>query len=335
MSHHFLRVHGRPGTVSRVGLDIGIDGSQVRLPVLLAMGREEGPFAVIVAGQHGDEFDGITAAHQLIDAIDPGDLTGAVAVFPCLNIHGFLAGRRNAPGDEQDMNRLHPGRANGTLSERIIEFLHREALSQATAVLDLHGGSLDLADLPFAVIAQDAPSRAIELADAMGVAYAWVGEHVGLANRLLGAAGRMGIPAIGLEAGGLLGDRNESSRLMRDCAIRWLHGLGILTASPARETKAPIYFRGTPVVAGSGGLFRSEVRLGEHVEAGQRLGIIVDLLGRSIEEIRAPVGGFLPVLRSWPRIRPGETVALVGTRCPRPAGSNESVDGKRVGVEAR
>ena len=60
------------------------------------------------------------------------------------------------------------------------------------------------------------------------------------------------------------------------------------------------------------GLWRPKAHCGELVRPGQELGSVVDLFGAVLETVLAPEeGGMLLVLRSKPRVDPGELVAAV------------------------
>ena len=45
-----------------------------------------------------------------------------------------------SPADGKNLNRVFPGKADGTLSERIAEAITREVIARATHVVDIHCG---------------------------------------------------------------------------------------------------------------------------------------------------------------------------------------------------
>jgi predicted deacylase len=57
-----------------------------------------------------------------------------------LNVPAFRAARRGSPLDGQNMNRVFPGDAGGTITQRIARFVTDEVLSRADVVIDLHSG---------------------------------------------------------------------------------------------------------------------------------------------------------------------------------------------------
>ena len=51
---------------------------------------------------------------------------------------------------------------------------------------------------------------------------------------------------------------------------------------------------------------------GDEVEAGQRLGRVLDRFGMTIEEIRADVDGVVMMVRTFARVRPGDSLFILG-----------------------
>ena len=68
-------------------------------------------------------------------------LAGTVIMVHVANMPSFLARTiYYSPVDGQNLNRVFPGKADGTLSERIADVITREVIAPATAVVDLHCG---------------------------------------------------------------------------------------------------------------------------------------------------------------------------------------------------
>ena len=96
---------------------------------------------LLVAGTHGMEYVPILALQRLRTTIDPRTLRGTVLMVHTANMPSFL-GRTiyYSPVDGKNLNRVFPGKADGTLSERIADVLTREMIGRATHVVDLHCG---------------------------------------------------------------------------------------------------------------------------------------------------------------------------------------------------
>jgi predicted deacylase len=61
----------------------------------------------------------------------------------------------------------------------------------------------------------------------------------------------------------------------------------------------------------SAGCFETAVELGQPIEAGQVLGVVVDCLGRERHEVRSMQTGRVLVLRTFPAVRLGDSLAVI------------------------
>src|SRR5262249_42231781 len=132
-----------PGWMGSGALDVPARGTGPSsfVPFTVIHGAAPGPILALVAGVHGLEYIPSLALQRLRDAIDPATLRGTVLMVHAANVPSFL-GRTiyYSPVDGQNLNRVFPGNASGTLSERIAEVITREIIARATHVIDLHGG---------------------------------------------------------------------------------------------------------------------------------------------------------------------------------------------------
>jgi N-alpha-acetyl-L-2,4-diaminobutyrate deacetylase len=141
----------------------------VMIPITVVQGAP-GPTALFTGGNHGDEYEGPIALHDLARWLDPDAISGRVIILPSMNHPAFLSGRRTSPIDGGNLNRLFPGRANGSVTQKIADFVARHLVPLADIVLDYHSGGRTLDFLPFAAShalddpAQDAASAAAAVA---------------------------------------------------------------------------------------------------------------------------------------------------------------------------
>src|SRR5438093_144082 len=120
-------------------------------PFFSITGRREGPTFLITAGIHAAEYTGIDAAMRLGRMLDPGQLRGRVLIIPLLNRPGFYERSIYVnPEDNENMNRVFPGRPDGTWSERFAHWLLNEVIAQCEYAVDLHAGDM-IEDLRCAV----------------------------------------------------------------------------------------------------------------------------------------------------------------------------------------
>src|SRR3546814_7742491 len=98
----------------------------------------DGPAALLVAGNHGDEYEGQIALRDLARTLEPAAVTGTVIVVPGLNFPAVRAAVRCSPVDGGNMNRSFPGRPDGTVTQMIAHYVATVLVPRADLVLDLH-----------------------------------------------------------------------------------------------------------------------------------------------------------------------------------------------------
>lgn len=109
-----------------------------------------GPTALMTGANHGDEYEGPIALQELAITLKPADIKGRVIILPMMNMPAFAAGARCSPIDGANMNRSFPGRADGTVTQKLCHYIATHLVPQADIVLDFHSGGSTLDFLPFA-----------------------------------------------------------------------------------------------------------------------------------------------------------------------------------------
>jgi N-alpha-acetyl-L-2,4-diaminobutyrate deacetylase len=109
-----------------------------------------GKTALLTGANHGDEYEGPIALQRLALGLEPARISGTVIIVPAFNYPAFRAGRRTSPIDGGNMNRIFPGRADGSVTEKIADYFQRTLIPMADVVLDFHSGGKTLDFLPFA-----------------------------------------------------------------------------------------------------------------------------------------------------------------------------------------
>ncbi len=167
------------------------------VPYAVIEGGRPGLCLLVTAGVHGSEYCSIEAALRLVRRLPEG-LAGVITVLPILNVSGFR--QRSVyvmPEDGRNLNRMFPGKPDGSASERLAHWLVTEIFPHADAYLDLHGGDLSEALIPFSLFpgGSDA-SKALATAFGLPVAVSAGGE-----GYTINAAARIGVPSIIAEVG--------------------------------------------------------------------------------------------------------------------------------------
>ena len=127
-----------------------------------------GPTALLTGANHGDEYEGPVALQHLALTLQPSQLKGRVIIVPAFNYPAFRAARRTSPIDQGNLNRLFPGRPDGTVSEKIADYFQRTLIPMADVVLDFHSGGKTLDFVPFATVhTLENPTQQKQCMDAM------------------------------------------------------------------------------------------------------------------------------------------------------------------------
>jgi predicted deacylase len=282
----------------------------VEIPFGIIEGERPGPCLLVTAGVHGSEYCSIEAAIRLM-SFDPSQVAGTLIVLPILNVKGFQ--RRSIyvmPEDGKNLNRMFPGRADGTVSERLANWLVTKIYPRADVYLDLHGGDLSESLAPFSLFPSGC-EKSKKLASVFGlpVAVAAGGE-----GYTINAASKLGIPSLLPEVGGngLWGE--EAVDLMMGGIMRVMHHLGMLAgpAAPAPQPDPLTVSMWVPPAPCSG-LWYAKKDLSEPVTAGDVLGEIKDVFGKVLATIRSDRDGFILYRLSSLSVSEGEALLGVGT----------------------
>lgn len=123
----------------------------VMIPIT-AIRNGQGPTALLTGANHGDEYEGAIALAKLANTLRAEEVSGCVIILPFMNYPAFRAGTRTSPIDRGNLNRTFPGKPDGTVTEKIADYVQRHLLPRADFVLDIHSGGRTLDFLPFAAI---------------------------------------------------------------------------------------------------------------------------------------------------------------------------------------
>src|SRR5262249_52530586 len=113
------------------------------LPVTV-LANGPGRTALVLAGNHGDEYPGQVAILRLMRELQPERVCGRLILMPTLNQPACKAATRLSPLDGKNMNRAFPGRADGTVTEMIAHYLTTVLFPLVDAVIDIHTGGRSL-----------------------------------------------------------------------------------------------------------------------------------------------------------------------------------------------
>ncbi|NNE92122.1 MAG: succinylglutamate desuccinylase [Verrucomicrobiales bacterium] len=296
----------------------------IELPPWNFSGPADGPKLLVSGGVHGDEFEPIHAIHRLIREFESGErelAAGSLALVPIVNRAAYIRGHRVAEEDGLDLARTCPGDPEGTTTEQAAHAIS-EKIRKADLYIDLHTGGTELAVWPLTGyhLAEDAEILETQrrMARAFNLPFIW-GTSPKVDGRTLSVSRDAGVPGIYAEYLGSATMSPQGCDAYFEGCLNVMAEFGLIERSQPESRVVHVVEDDRPE---SGhmqicnpspitGFFEAAVSLGEQVETNQLLGTVSSLDLQEQHEIRAAESGILLVLRTFPRVREGETCGVV------------------------
>jgi predicted deacylase len=326
------RAHGRipVGTLA--------SGSEIGIPFVVLKGASDGPCLWLNGQVHGNEINGILAALDFANGLDPSALAGALVVTATANPLAFDARRKSAPHDDHDLDQSYPGREDGFTTERMAHALFAQARATASVLVNLHTLSPLFESKPYAVykvraggpvseekllslIAPFRPAVACRMSLEAGV-----GELPGnVAGALDYQLSSLGIPAFMIELGA--GSRAEPQYIAQGVSgfTGLAQRLGMLPGQADAPAQLRRVTRRSHVVFSHGGLFRARCQPGDSVRAGEPLGSVMDVWGKTVETMTLPYDHVVIAIRRDPVVHTGDRFAFVAQAWEQVAANTSAV----------
>jgi predicted deacylase len=321
-------VVARAGTMASGFIEVpaGVD-SATRIPVTVVRGRQAGPTLALVAGTHGSEVAPIVALQRLRGELDPTAVRGTLVLVHVANMPSFLHRTiYRGPWDGKNLNRVYPGRADGTVSERIAHAITTQVIDRCDYLVDMHAGDGNESLRPYTYWSRLGVDARVDSAG-REMALAWGNDHVvidtGRPRDLKASlytqntAHLRGKPSITTETGYLGLPVEEMVQRNVAGARRLMRHLGMLPAEGALRAEErvghPIFLDRTEVVSSPAtGSWRALVERGQTVQKGTPLGVVTDFFGTPIATVPSPLAGTVLYVIGTPAMSKGEPVAMVG-----------------------
>jgi len=310
---------------------VGLTGP-VRLPALVTRGSRPGTTTLLVAGVHGDEFEGVAAVPALTGQLNPADMSGTLIAISVCNPFAFSAQSRTSPAhiDGANLAREFPGDPTGTPTQRLAAALFTLAtrlLGPDDLLVDLHSAGTKYRYMMLAGFRDfDGPARqasenaARHFATPAGARLWSIWPQRGMFNSETTLAG---IPTVACEAPGQGRCRQQDVTAYTDGLLNLLRHQRMIPGEPPESNGAPPACP-TELYAPCDGLLITDVEPGDQVALGQPLARITDAFGEDRAEIRAPHAGEIWAIRTFASVyaneyvlwlaRSGSTPSLVNPR---------------------
>ena len=258
-------------------------------------GSRHGKTLVVTAGVHGCEYVGIETLNRLKRELEPAALSGRVILLPLVNPEGFYQGsKQTIPADGKNLNRMFPGKPDGTFSSQLARALEETLYPEADFLMDLHGGDVNEALTPLVFFPASVPeslsAAASAAAESLSVPYRVASTSQ---NGLYSWAAQCGIPALLVERGERGLWRGEEVSACRENVYELMRHLGILNAASVSpclqqaEIRRAVYEE----APADGFWYPAVSAAGQKLKQGTLLGTLKDSYGNEIACYTAPFDG--------------------------------------------
>ncbi len=286
-----------------------------------------GPTALVMAGNHGDEYPGQVAILRLMRELHqtPERARGRVILIPALNIPASKAATRLSPLDGKNLNRSFPGNPEGTPTEMVAHYLTTVLFPLADIVVDIHTGgrSLDFYPCAHMHLVDDRRQRRqmVEGTLAWNTDFAFLYADIAGTGLLPVEAERQGKIVITTEMGGGEPVSSAVHQTTQNGLRNVLIHFGLLAEKETTRTEQKLpptrwvqaLNRDDYRFAPESGIYESLLPLGTPVATGQPVGLIhfLERPDREPTPIVANVAGVLLAMRGPSLVAQGDCVACI------------------------
>ena len=290
----------------------------------------DGPTALVMGGNHGDEYEGQVAGLKLLRDLQPEQVPGRVIVIPCLSPEASKAGTRLWPNGV-NFNRSFPGRIDGPANEQLAHFLSTVLFPRSDVVVDMHSGGRTGLCLPWSEMhwVDDPAQRALMVDGMLHWNSDWCCVYIDIAGTglLVGEAERQGKIVVSTELGGGGHVTAAIHRLAASGLRNVLRRFGAIEGEPVTRAELgqpePVLLMATQLdnylLAPESGLFETLVDLGQRVSVDEPVGQIhfLERPDRAPEVILSRTDGIVCVVRAIATTEQGDNVVVVAREADR------------------
>ena len=296
------------------------------IPVPIASIKNgSGPVALLMAGNHGDEYEGQVVLSNLIRTIRCQDIQGQLLILTMANFPAAKAGLRTSPLDQGNLNRSFPGDAKGTPTQMIAHYIESVLLTRADYLLDIHSGGSSLLYRPTLLMPDSADpkvrARNLRLLRSFGFPTVILYPEQTRGSYSSSAALRNGAIPITAEMAGAGSVTHSAVKRLESGLDGYLSQIGIKksgahTISSQTITPLEIPSQDYYVYGRTEGVFEPILDIGDHVSEGQLLGVIhhPETPYREPDKILSTVTGQVVCIRVPARVEFGDCLFELARR---------------------
>jgi len=282
--------------------------ARYNMPVGVVNGAKDGSTLVVTGGLYPTEYYGIESASRLYQRLDPEKLSGTFITIPVINMYGLqfrgpmkLISTGRNPTDMLNINNSFPGDENGKPSQVNAKKVF-DILSKVDYHIDFRGGDFPESHLQHTIynkIGNNLDEVAETMAKTAGFKYVLPGTpaigHTSPGTMIYEAM-NAGCASIITEAG--LGYREQPlERYIQahiDATLNIMKQFGIMEGKPEKpETQHFLDMEWVRVPSPGSGVFIALSDHGDILNEGQVIGLIKDLDGSVLHEVKSPIDGIV------------------------------------------
>jgi len=299
----------------------GEDSEEVKVPVTVINGKKDGPVLALFAGVHGYEYPPVLAMMRLIKELDPKDISGKIIIVHVANVPSFL--KRTIyynPYDWKNLNRVFPGKIDGTNTERITYQLTKEVIDQCDYLIDNHCGDGNEDLMHYLYSTKTGNKELDEKIRGLAISYNFkVIVHdkrrpndIKQSKYVSNTAIVRCKPAMSIESGKLGQSTEEDIAEIVRGTYNILKHLKMIAGDPIMRFESVWVEEQMILRSEHTGLFFPLLSRGDHVQKGEKIAYITDYFGNVLQEVVSPFSGILLYIVATPPMSKGEPMAFIG-----------------------
>ncbi len=266
-------------------------GTPIKIPIMICKGISEGPVVGITAAVHGNELNGINVIQRLFNNdLEPEKISGTIIGVPIVNVPSYIRQERYFK-DGSDLNRIMPGKANGTVAETYAHRFKEKILCQFDYLLDLHTASFGRVNSFYirSDMSKSITKKLARLQNAEIILHAPPGD-----GTIRAAAEDLGIPSITIE----VGNPNMFQKKMIKSGLAGIHNvlvhLNIIADELDIDDESTVECASSQwLYTDMGGLLNVHVGLLDIVDRDEHIASLRDVFGNEIKKYFAPERGIV------------------------------------------
>lgn len=281
--------------------------NSVEVPVFIERSKKPGPTVLLTAGIHGDEINGVEIIRQIIAKDINKPKRGTIICIPVINVFGFINLSRDFP-DGRDLNRVFPGKLNGSLASRVAYKLIHGIIPEVDFIMDFHTGGSGRFNAPQIRIIKGSKTLD-QLAKKFGAPFVLYSKNIQKSFRT--TCHKLGKPMLLYEGG----KSNHIDATITNHGVngvkRVLHSLGMLSSKfkvSAPKKDCVFITESKWTRAKYSGMFKATIAVGAKVKKEVVIGNITDPYGKFNHFVKADADGYIINVNESPIVYQGDAL---------------------------